>query len=123
MRYHLLLALAACGDDASGVTFTRHVIDSAYRAEGVTYMDVDHDGHYDLITSELWYAGPDFMTRHEVREPREWEPLTEYVESYGAFHSDVDADTFEDLIVITPPGEQARWCRNPQGQDVHWDCH
>ncbi len=118
----LLVAVAACGD-GSGVAFIKHVIDPAYRSEGVTFMDVDHDGRWDIVTPELWYAGPDFTRRHELRAPRAWDPATEYAESFGAFHLDADADTFEDLVVITEPGAAAHWCRNPRGQDEHWPCH
>jgi hypothetical protein len=118
-----LVAVAACGDEPGPPTFTRHVIDPAYRTEGVTYMDVDHDGEWDIVTSELWYAGPDFATRHELRDPREWDQMSGIAESFDAFHLDADGDGYEDLVVITAPGEAASWCRNPRGQDVHWDCH
>lgn len=114
--------VVACGDPASGLRFERHVIDTAFRAEGVTVFDVNHDGALDLVTEELWYAGPDFVP-HEVRMPRAYNPDTEYAHCFHAFHRDVDTDGFDDLIVVGPPGNDAGWCRNPQGADVHWDCH
>jgi hypothetical protein len=119
----LFVVLAACGDEpAGGLDFEKRVIDPAYRSEGVTVFDVDHDGALDLVTSELWYRGPDFAP-HELRAPRAWDPLTAYSEMSGAFHSDIDGDTFEDLIFIGGPGAAASWCRNPAGEARHWDCH
>jgi hypothetical protein len=119
----LVVASIACGDDERAwIGFSKRVIDSAYRSEGVTVFDVDRDGALDLVTSELWYAGPSFEPR-ELRAPRTWDPLTEYCTTFGTFHSDVDKDGFEDLIVIGEPGAAASWCRNPQGADRHWDCH
>lgn len=118
-----LSAGAACGDNGDGgLGFRKRVIDPAFRSEGVTVFDVNRDGHLDLVTEELWYAGPDFAPR-EIRPPRAWDPLTEYAHCFGAFHRDVDGDGYDDLIAFGPPGEDALWCRNPEGADVHWTCH
>lgn len=120
----VLTAVAACGDNVtvSQPSFTKRVVDTEFRSEGVTVFDVDRDGHLDIVTEELWYAGPTFEPR-EIRAPRSWDPLTAYAHCFGAFHMDVDADGYDDLIAFGPPGEDALWCRNPSGDDRHWDCH
>jgi FG-GAP-like repeat/FG-GAP repeat len=118
------LVLAACGDNVRPPfpdAFRKRVIDPAFRAEGVTVFDVDRDGHLDIVTEELWYAGPGFEP-HELRPPRAWDPLTEYAHCFSAFHDDLDGDGYDDLIVYGPPGGDALWCQNPRGRDVHWDC-
>jgi hypothetical protein len=118
-----LVGVGGCGDDRpGGIAFRKRTIDPAFRSEGVTVFDVDHDGRLDIVTEEQWYAGPSFEPR-EIRAPRAWDPLTEYAHCFGAFHRDVDGDGFEDLISFGPPGEDALWCRNPQGANQHWDCH
>lgn len=119
----LLALLSGCGDnERPRFQFEKHVIDPAFRSEGVTVFDVDLDGHLDLVTEELWYRGPGFEP-HEIRSPREWDPLTAYAHCFGAFHRDIDGDGFDDLISFGPPGDDALWCRNPQGADQHWVCH
>jgi hypothetical protein len=117
-----LVALAACGTTAQPpFTFNKRVVDPEFRSEGVTVFDVDHDGHLDIVTEELWYAGPTFKP-HEIRTPRSWDPLTAYAHCFGAFHMDVDGDGYDDLLAFGPPGEDALWCRNPSPEDRHWDC-
>jgi hypothetical protein len=116
------LALAACGDNAEPLfAFERRVIDPLFRAEGVTVFDVNRDGGLDVVTEELWYAGPDFAP-HEIRTPRDWDPRTAYAHCFHAFHRDIDGDGYDDLVVFGPPGNDVVACINPQGADQHWDC-
>jgi hypothetical protein len=117
------VALVACGDDGASrpLTFVKRTIDPAFRAEGVAVFDVNNDRNLDLVTRELWYAGPTF-TPHEVRTPQQWDPITEYSECFAALHDDVNRDGYEDLIVVGFPGQAATWCENPQGADQHWSC-
>ena len=121
MRALVLCGLVACHRGPWTMSFEKVVIDPAFRSEGAAVFDVDRDGHLDIVTEELWYAGPDFVP-HEVRDPRAWDPLTEYASSFGAFHMDVDGDRYDDLVVFHFPSTSASWCKNPRGQDVHWDC-
>ena len=118
----LALALAGCGDNLHVLAFDRIVVDPAFRSEGIAVFDVDHDGHLDLVTPELWYAGPRF-TPHEVRAPRAYDPLTTYADGFHAFHLDVDHDGYEDLVWWAIPTGAVSWCRDPEGADVHWECH
>lgn len=118
------LLVAACGDDDAPVPFgfTKHVLDSAFRAEGVTTFDVDHDGNLDLVTRELWWAGPRFTQSYQLREPMSFDTQTQYATSFHAEHIDANGDGYEDLVTWGFPGNESHWCRNPQGRDEHWEC-
>jgi hypothetical protein len=124
---HILLPpfACACGDNAQpplDSAFHRRVIDPEFRAEGVTVFDVDRDGVLDIVTEELWYAGPRFEP-HAIRDPRAFDPQNGYAHSFSAFHDDIDGDGYDDLISYGPPGGDALWCRNPQGRDEPWQCY
>ena len=121
-RAALGVALAACSSGKpGGLAFHREVIDPAFRAEGVTVFDVDHDGNLDIVTDQLWYAGPHF-TPHEVTTPQTFDVNAGYASSFGAFHMDVDADGYDDLVSFGLPDTPVKWCKNPRGEDVHWQC-
>jgi hypothetical protein len=118
----LVLLLAACSSDRpDALAFHKQLIDPEFRAEGITTFDVDHDGHLDLVTDQLWYRGPDF-TPHEVTTPQTFDVTAGYASSFGVFHLDLDGDGYEDLVSFGLPDTPAKWCRNPRGADVHWDC-
>jgi hypothetical protein len=120
----IVLAFTGCGSsEPQPFGFRKHVIDPAFRAEGVAIFDVNRDGRLDIVTRELWYAGPSFSEWHELRTPLAWDPLSEYAATFHAMHADVDADGYDDLIVFGFPGTDSQWCRNPRISAAHWDCH
>lgn len=114
------VALAACGDNVRPLAFDKVVVDTAFRAEGIAVFDVDRDGRLDLVTRELWYAGPDF-TPHELRSPRAYDAAGGYAESFHAFGADIDSDGDDDLISFAIPSGPVSACRNPGG-DGGWPC-
>jgi hypothetical protein len=113
--------LTACTPQPIGLAFATRPVDSAFRAEGITVFDVDHDGYLDLVTDQLWYSGPDF-TPHEVTTPQTFDVAAGYASSFGAFHVDIDGDGYDDLVSFGLPDTPVKWCKNPRGADVHWDC-
>jgi hypothetical protein len=131
MRAILLLAIVAgCSRTdvpapvPPGLQFEKHVLDTAFRSEGVAVFDVDQDGHMDLVTDQYWYAGPSF-TPHEIRTPETYDPVAHYSHCVAAFGDDVDGDGFTDLVVAPFPTDAAYWYANPhpQAADVHWTPH
>ena len=104
MRQALLgVVLVACSShEPTGLAFHREVIDPAFRAEGVTVFDVDHDGNLDIVTDQLWYAGP---ALHAARgdHAETFDVNAGYASSFGAFHMDVDADGYAILSCSASP--------------------
>jgi len=116
-------------DGSAPFTFDKQTLDTAFRAEGVAVLDVNHDGHLDLATDQYWYAGPDF-TSHEIRTPETFDPATQYSKCQAVFAADFDGDGWTDILVTpfmydptNPPPEPMLWYQNPRGADVHWTPH
>lgn len=45
--------------------FQKVLIDDE-RYESAGFMDVNGDGHLDIVSGSYWYEGPDFQKRHLV---------------------------------------------------------
>jgi len=119
----ILLLFGACSDRAAiPFGFTKHVLDTQFRAEGVTTFDVDHDDHLDIVTRELWWAGPTYTKSYALHEPMAFDAQTQYAASFHAEHIDADGDGYQDLVTWGFPGNESQWCRNPQGRDEPWEC-
>jgi hypothetical protein len=100
--------------------YEKHVLDTAYRAEGVAVFDVNRDGVEDIVTDQFWYAGPDF-TPHEIRTPETYDPATQFCHGFAVMPWDVDGDGFLDIVVAPHViGDPMLWYRNPKGADAHW---
>ncbi|HUJ61432.1 MAG TPA: VCBS repeat-containing protein [Kofleriaceae bacterium] len=111
------VALAACSAGRPP-SFTKHVLDTAFRSEGVAVFDVDRDGRLDVVTDQFWYSGADF-TPHEIRTPEVYDPVARYSMCDSAWGDDLDGDGWTDLVVAPFPTDAAYWYRNP-GDDEHW---
>src|SRR5260370_2431598 len=104
------------------IQFAKYQIESVFRTEGVTVFDVQNTGVPNIVTRQYWYEWPpSISTRHEISEPRTWNPLTEYSDSYADFPMDIDNDGWMDFIAVPRQNEDIYWYRNPQGEDRRWD--
>ncbi len=122
VRVSLIIMLALmCSVSAAGpVSFERIVVDRTFRAEGVATGDVNHDGRLDILSGDVWYAGPDFEKMHEVREVGAYDGTKGYSNCFVNFARDVNGDGWVDSIVIGMPGGLCLWDENPGNEPGHW---
>ncbi|MBS1663045.1 MAG: VCBS repeat-containing protein [Bacteroidetes bacterium] len=99
--------------------FVKHVITKEFISEGVAIADVNRDGKPDLLAGAYWFEGPGWI-KHELAEPKHYDPLTQFSNSFLDFSLDVNLDGWPDLVRVGLPGEDAAWYENPKGGAGHW---
>lgn len=107
---------------AQDVPFERVLIDYTFRSEGVAAGDFNKDGQMDVAAGDVWYAAPDW-TMHEFRPAGRYEYFKGYSNSFCNWAWDVNADGWDDVIVIGFPGAPFHWYENPHNQPGHWKEH
>ncbi|MBM3991026.1 MAG: DUF1080 domain-containing protein [Planctomycetes bacterium] len=119
-------AVALTAAPQRSIHFERAQLSSDFTAEGATFGDLDGDGANDVIAGPYWYKGPSFDQRFELHEPQTFDP-SHYSDNFFAWTDDLDGDRWLDVIVVTFPGQQAYWLRNPLGDhkraEAHWERH
>ena len=111
-----------CGTKAEGVTFKKLTLTDKFYCEGAYSADFDRDGHMDVVSGPYWYAGPDFQKRHEVREPKDFDPKG-YSDNFLTFTGDFNGDGWADILYLPWPGKDSQWYENPAGKEGHWTPH
>src|SRR3954466_10935508 len=98
------------------------VLADKFYSEGANIGDFNHDGRIDVVSGPYWYEGPDFKTKHEYYKA---EPLDAhgYSKAFFAFSDDFNHDGWDDILIISFPGEDASWFENPHGGDAMWTKH
>lgn len=125
-----LTASAVWADDDPN--WVRIRLDDRFRSEGAAAADLNHDGTPDVIAGDVWYAAPaKGTTEHvdgtkwnlnEIRPAGEFVAGIGYSNSFANFAWDVDADGWQDAIIIGFPGDPFRWYKNPGKADAgHWE--
>lgn len=110
--------------DAAGapVHWERTQLDAAFRSEGVAVADVNRDGKLDVLAGDVWYQAPEW-TMHEIRTPGKFVAGVGYSTSFANFTYDLNADGWDDFILIGFPGEPFHWYENPRNRPGHWKEH
>lgn len=114
----LVITLIAPNSYAQTVKFEKmKVASESY--EAVAVVDINGNGHLDLISGEYWYEGPDFKTRHFVGPI---ERRSQYWDDFAAITMDVNGNGYKDIISGGWFSESLHWRENP-GDNSEWEKH
>lgn len=120
----ICVPLLALADEPA---WERIKLDDTFRAEGVAVGDFNKDGKRDVAAGDVWYAAPDWKM-HQIRQPLtqqgkptdKYDGTTGYSNCFASFVYDINADGWDDLIVVGYPGDPFYWYENPQNKPGHW---
>ena len=100
------------------IAFARHMIDpGAY--ETCAIMDVNHDGHPDIVSGENWYEAPNWV-QHRFRSIEYFRNATEDLSDLAL---DVNGDGYPDVISSASHGNRIWWNENPGAKGGEWKEH
>ena len=80
----------------SPLTFRLHVICDTVKYSACAVMDVNKDGHMDVVSGAHWYEGPSWK-RHFVRDV---EIIKGRPDGYSHLELDVNQDGYIDLVHV-----------------------
>jgi hypothetical protein len=105
-----LAAMAFQGIDTRSVdpSFLVHVVDTG-ASETTAVVDVDRDGHLDIISGAYWYQAPHW-TRYRFRDIGF---QNNYLDSFSLLPVDVDGDGYTDVVDVSWFAKRIAWWRNP----------
>lgn len=126
----VVLASLCCGiclADPPVPTFKKLQLTDKFYCEGAYYGDFNKDGKMDVVSGPFWYEGPGFQKKHEVRDPKAYDPKG-YSDNFLTFTGDFNGDGWTDIFYAPWPGKEGFWYENPAGKEPagkegHWKSH
>jgi hypothetical protein len=89
------------------LTFQKIIVNERFLAESAAIGDFNKDGNPDITSGRRWYEGPTFTVEHPFRGGHEELPPEEpddgVSDDWADFVLDVNADGWDDIIVIASP--------------------
>lgn len=99
--------------------FVPHTVNAESTYSAAAVMDVDRDGHSDIVCGGWWYRAPNWE-RHTVREV---EMIRGRYDDYSALPLDVNGDGLLDLISCNYRSESLYWVEQPADSAGTWIKH
>lgn len=99
--------------------FEKHRI-SERTYEAASVVDIDGDGHKDIVSGAYWYRGPDFSVSVKITDVAK---AGEYWDDFSDYPMDVNGDGFPDIVTGAFFGGPLRWLENPRGATSTWEVH
>jgi len=118
----LALSHTVCLAEPPVPTFKKFRLSDKFYAEGAYYADFNRDGKLDVVAGPFWYEGPDFQVRHEIHEPKAFDPHG-YSDNFLTYTGDFNGDGWPDVLYVPFPGKEAYWYENPAGKPGPWKQH
>ena len=111
-----LWADAGWADEA----FRVHPINEHSTYSACAVIDLDEDGHLDVISGAWWYRGPEFQERRFVRHVPQ---IRGRFDGYSHLPYDVDGDGDQDLINVNYRSHSIFWIEQPTDLQREWPRH
>jgi len=125
-KSHLILTGASLAvllpSTASTLKWETTKLTGDFLAEGASVGDFNKDGVKDVAYGPLWFAGPSYKDSHQIYPVEKFEPRG-YSKNFLSYGADLNADGWDDVLVLGFPGDESYWFENPKGQPGDWKKH
>jgi hypothetical protein len=120
MKWFLVLSLAVtfAASRPEDIPFEKRIIDLGAN-EPCAIVDLNHDGHLDIVSGENWFEGPKW-TKHKFRS---FEYIDNYIEDFSDLPLDVNGDGFPDIVSGAWHTKKLWWDENPGKKGGPWKEH
>ena len=113
---------AAAAVNAAEIKYKKLTLSTEFYCEGAYHGDFNRDGKLDVVAGPFWFEGPDFQKKHQVYEPKAYDPKS-YSDNFLTFTGDFNGDGWTDIVYLPHPGRECFWYENPAGKSDVWKKH
>jgi len=113
--------------------FEKITLSENFYSEGAAFGDLNGDGINDIVAGAMWWEGPDYQVRHQIRElngKRKMTPIengaykpVKYSNSFINWVKDINIDGKNDILIVGLPGKPLMAYLNPGTPEGTWEEH